>query len=440
MDKNLLDILVLRDLPVSNEWKIVRIEDIAEVVGGSTPSTQYPENFDGDIPWLTPKDLAGPHPRYMSRGNRNLSRKGLESCSAQLLPPKSILLSSRAPIGYLAIAANHITTNQGFRTLIVKSEYEHEYIYYWLLANTDELERHATGSTFKELSGSALKKIQICLPSNRAEQRAIAHILGTLDDKIELNRRMNETLEAMAQALFKSWFMDFDPVRAKMEGRPTGLPKEIEDLFPDSFEDSELWEIPRGWKVSTIGECFRLTMGQSPPGETYNDNEEGLPFFQGSTDFDFRYPVNRKFCSAPTRVAISEDTLVSVRAPVGDINMAWEKCCIGRGVASIRHKSGKTSYTYYAAWNLQAKLQKYEHTGTVFGAINKKQLEIMKIIEPSEILIGRFESIVRPLDCRIRFNTYEIRTLAALRDTLLPNLLSGDIRVKEVERFLKREL
>ena len=295
------------------------------------------------------------------------------------------------------------------------------------------------GTTQPLITQTALKE-QTILFFPLPEQRAIAHILGTLDDKIELNSRMNETLEAMAQALFKSWFVDFDPVRAKMEGRPTGLSKEIEDLFPDSFEDSELGEIPKGWKVSTIGECFRLTMGQSPPGETYNDNEEGLPFFQGSTDFDFRYPVNRKFCSAPTRVAISEDTLVSVRAPVGDINMAWEKCCIGRGVASIRHKSGKTSYTYYVAWNLQAKLQEYEHTGTVFGAINKKQLEIMKIIEPSEILIGRFESIVRPLDCRIRFNTYEIRTLAALRDTLLPNLLSGDIRVKEVERFLKREL
>ena len=295
------------------------------------------------------------------------------------------------------------------------------------------------GSTRSYLGISAQLELPVVLPP-LPEQRAIAHILGTLDDKIELNRRMNETLEAMAQALFKSWFVDFNPVRAKMEGRPTGLPKEIEDLFPDSFEDSELGEIPKGWKVSTIGECFRLTMGQSPPGETYNDNEEGLPFFQGSTDFDFRYPVNRKFCSAPTRVAISEDTLVSVRAPVGDINMAWEKCCIGRGVASIRHKSGKTSYTYYVAWNLQAKLQEYEHTGTVFGAINKKQLEIMKIIEPSEILIGRFESIVRPLDCRIRFNTYEFRTLTALRDTLLPNLLSGDIRVKEVERFLKRGL
>ena len=351
-------------------------------------------------------------------------------------------------LGYPAIVplnnkSNHYLHNQRLGKIIVRDResIDSGFLYYVMCSKKyrHEIIASATGTTVKHTSPERIKLFRFSLPP-LPEQRAIAHILGTLDDKIDLNRRMNEILEAMAQALFKSWFVDSDPVRAKMEGRPTGLPKEIEDLFPDSFEDSELGEIPKGWKVSTIGECFRLTMGQSPPGETYNDNEEGLPFFQGSTDFDFRYPVNRKFCSAPTRVAISEDTLVSVRAPVGDINMAWEKCCIGRGVASIRHKSGKTSYTYYVAWNLQAKLQEYEHTGTVFGAINKKQLEIMKIIEPSEILIGRFESIVRPLDCRIRFNTYEIRTLAALRDTLLPNLLSGDIRVKEVERFLKREL
>jgi len=191
---------------MAGEWQEASIGEIADVVGGSTPSTADPSNFDGNIPWLTPKDLSGPHPRYVQRGERNLSAKGLASCSAQLLPANSILLSSRAPIGYVAIAANPITTNQGFRSLILKPGYDHEFLYYWLTANVEELERHASGSTFKELSGSSLKKIQIRLPRDLAEQRAIAHILGTLDDKIELNRRMSETLEAMARALFKSWF------------------------------------------------------------------------------------------------------------------------------------------------------------------------------------------------------------------------------------------
>ena len=433
-----------------SEWKTARIEDIAEKVGmgpfGSSIKVETYVPFG--VPVINGQHLSG-FTVNDSVGFNYITQNHAERLKNALVQRGDIVVTHRGSIGQIA----YIPKNSKFKQYIIsqsqffiridKSKVIPEFLVAYF--NTPEgqhkllANRSQVGVPSISRPVTYLRTIEIPVPP-LPEQRAIAHILGTLDDKIDLNRRMNETLEAMAQALFKSWFVDFDPVRAKMEGRPTGLSKEIEDLFPDSFEDSELGEIPKGWKVSTIGECFRLTMGQSPPGETYNDNEEGLPFFQGSTDFDFRYPVNRKFCSAPTRVAISEDTLVSVRAPVGDINMAWEKCCIGRGVASIRHKSGKTSYTYYVAWNLQAKLQEYEHTGTVFGAINKKQLEIMKIIEPSEILIGRFESIVRPLDCRIRFNTYEFRTLAALRDTLLPNLLSGDIRVKEVERFLKREL
>ncbi len=135
-----------------------------------------------------------------------------------------------------------------------------------------------------------LQSITVRIPPDENVQRAIARILGSLDDKIELNQQMNQTLEKMAQAIFKSWFIDFDPVRAKTKGRDTGLPKEIADLFPDSFEDSELGEIPKGWEALTVEAGFDVTMGQSPPGSTYNENGDGLPFFQGRRDFGFRYP------------------------------------------------------------------------------------------------------------------------------------------------------
>ena len=236
-----------------------------------------------------------------------------------------------------------------------------------------------------EIKQKELRQIGLALPPIQ-EQRAIAHILGTLDDKIELNRRMNETLEAMARALFKSWFVDFDPVRAKMEGRwrrgesLPGLPAEYYDLLPERLVESELGEIPEGWEVKALGECTDLTMGQSPPGSTYNEHGEGVPFFQGRSDFGFRYPSNRRFCTAPNRIAQAGDTLVSVRAPVGDINMAWDRCCIGRGVAALRHKSGTMSFTYYSTRTIQAALRDYEHTGTVFGAINKSQFEALRVV------------------------------------------------------------
>ena len=277
-----------------------------------------------------------------------------------------------------------------------------------------------------------LRTITIPLPP-LPEQRAIAHILGTLDDKIELNRRMNETLEAMARALFKSWFVDFDPVRAKMEGRDTGLPRHVADLFPDRLVESELGEIPEGWGVKALGECFNLTMGQSPPGSTYNEYGDGLPFFQGRTDFGFRYPENRKFCTAPTRIAHPGDTLVSVRAPVGDINMAWERSCVGRGVAALRHKSDKLSFSYYSAWAIQEQLREHDHMGTVFGAINKGQFEALQMIEPKPNVIDAFDSYTSPLDKRIRANIAESRALAALRDALLPKLISGEQRIRKIE-------
>ncbi len=244
----------------------------------------------------------------------------------------------------------------------------------------------------------------------------------------------------MARALFKSWFVEFDPVRAKMEGRDPGLPKHIADLFPDGLVESELGKIPEEWEAKSLKDCMNLTMGQSPPGSTYNDRREGLPFFQGRSDFGFRYPQNRRFCSAPTRIADPEDTLVSVRAPVGDINLAWERCCIGRGVAALRHKSGSSSFTYHLAWALQRELKEYEHTGTVFGAINKGQFEALKVIEPDSHIVDAFDSTAKHLDVRIRSNVTESYTLAALRDTLLPKLISGDLRVKHAESFLKRVL
>ena len=265
-------------------------------------------------------------------------------------------------------------------------------------------------------------------------QRTIAHILGTLDDKIELNRRMNTTLEAMARALFRSWFVDFDPVRAKMAGRDTGLPKEIANLFPDRLVDSKLGKMPAGWRVGHVEDGFEIVMGQSPPGHTYNDIGDGLPFFQGRSDFGFRYPKNRKFCTAPNRIAQPWDTIVSVRAPVGDINMAWECCCIGRGVAALRSKSGAVSYGYCAVQALQTHMREYEHTGTVFGAINRKQLARLPLTQPAADIVRAFEGLVRPWDQVIRLHTAEVATLTALRDTLLPRLVSGALRLRMPKR------
>jgi type I restriction enzyme S subunit len=245
---------------------------------------------------------------------------------------------------------------------------------------------------------------------------------------------MNATLEAMARALFQSWFVDFDPVRAKLDGRePVGLDPDTAALFPDSYQDSPMGHIPKYWKAGTIAEAFNLTMGQSPPGDTYNEEGSGLPFYQGRTDFGFRFPSRRIYCTAPSRYANPGDTLVSVRAPVGDINMANEVCSIGRGVAAVRHKTGATSFTYYSMGNLSPVFARFEAEGTVFGSINKDNFEKLPFAIPPDEVVAAYEQNASPLDYEIRKLEDQSRTLATLRDTLLPKLLSGELSVSKLK-------
>ena len=303
------------------------------------------------------------------------------------------------------------------------------------LAFVERAVRGSNGTRMPRASWDFLSEYELSLPP-LPTQRAISRVLGAFDDKIALNAKMNATLEAMARALFRSWFVDFEPVRAKQSGRwrrgetLPGMPAELYDLFPAELTPTELGDAPAGWEARTIGDCYYLTMGQAPPGKTYNEDGDGMPFFQGRADFGFRYPTNRKFCAAPKRTAHPDDTLVSVRAPIGSLNMAYDECCIGRGVAALRHKSGSSAFTYYSVWSVQWELQRYEQTGTVFGAVTKKQFEAIPILEPPIEVINAFGEFAQQWDKRIRLNTAESRNLAAMRDTLLPRLLSGEVKVE----------
>ena len=336
-----------------SRWRRCRIDDIAEKVAmGPFGSSIKVETFTpSGVPIISGQHLHGS--RVDDKPGFNfISEAHAECLRGANVRKGDVILTHRGNIGQIACIPNnsqyekYVVSQSQFYVRPKPSEAIPEFIvaYFKTPEGQHELLANASQVGVPSIARPVtyLRSIEIPIPPIQ-EQRDIAHILGTLDDKIELNRRMNETLEAMAQSLFKSWFVDFDPIRAKMEGRDTGLPKPIADLFPDRMVDSELGEIPAGWKVRHLKDCFEIIMGQSPPGHTYNDTGSGLPFFQGRSDFGFRYPINRKFCTAPNRIAEPEDTLVSVRAPVGDINVAWERCCIGRGlphydIGLVRHR------------------------------------------------------------------------------------------------------
>lgn len=308
---------------------------------------------------------------------------------------------------------------------------DQKFLFYWMASSefVEAATRASEGTKMPRAKWEFVERIEKLLPEED-EQRAIAEVLGSLDDKIALNRRMNQTLEALAQAIFKSWFIDFDPVRAKMEGRaPAGMDAEMAALFPNAMDG----DVPRGWGKGSLAEEFNLTMGQSPPGSTYNEHKEGLPFFQGRTDFGFRFPMNRVYCTGPTRYANPGDTLVSVRAPVGDINMAAEYCALGRGVAAVKHKSGSRSFTYYCMRSIQSKFKQFEAEGTVFGSINKDDFKALEVINPDPDMLNLFEQLAHPIDQMIENNEKEIIALSGLRDLLLPKLLSGEVKVDNLD-------
>ncbi len=260
----------------------------------------------------------------------------------------------------------------------------------------DTIRMIAVGATMPSINTEILSTVEVALPP-LPEQRAIAGVLSSLDDKIDLLHRQNKTLEGIASALWRKMF--------------------IEDANP-------------GWKKGKLCDEMCITMGQSPLGSSYNEDGDGIVFFQGRAEFDFRYPQRRLFCTQPKRYAGQFDTLVSVRAPVGDINMAFEDCCIGRGLAAVRHKQGFVSYTYYKIHSLTDDFDAFEQQGTVFGSIGKDEFQGIDVMIPDQETIEGFEDSAKPMDDQIFKNTVQIRTLSHLRDTLLPKLMSGEVRVR----------
>lgn len=310
------------------------------------------------------------------------------------------------------------------------------------------ISRHAVGATMPNLNTQILSALPVLLPSLQ-EQKAIAHILGTLDDKIELNRKTNETLEAMAKALFKSWFVDFDPVRAKAEGRPTGLPAEISDLFPDSFEDSELGEIPSGWKVGTIassvGEVF------DGPHATPKEANEGNIFLGiknmtgSSLDLSDVKLIGFDDWSQWTRRVEprADDIVFTYEAALGLFAVIPDglKCCLGRRMALIRSKVWNGTPYFWFHQFIAKPFQKVIEKRSIHGAtVNRTPLTEFPgypILEAPESLRLAFEQAASALWARIHTEAKQAASLASLRDALLPKLISGEIRIPDAEKMLK---
>ena len=394
-------------LGMKYEWKECTIADLGEVVGGATPSTKKPENYEnGDISWITPKDLSTFNGRFITRGERNITEIGLNSCSTRLLPLNSVLFSSRAPIGYVAIAAKEMCTNQGFKSVIPNSDTDYMFLYYLLKFNKGNIENMGSGTTFKEVSGNTMKSIKVYIPVDIEEQRKIASILSALDDKIELNNRINENLESQAQAIFKSWFG-----------------ADIENLNPSNCKSL-------GELVTSVD-----NRGKTPPN---NNIETPYPLIEiASLRTDGRIATYRNCSKFVTEEVYNswfrsghpkqKDILMSTVGSLAELKLFWgDKGSIAQNIVAFRcYDNNLPMYLYQYLLRKQHELAAYE-IGSVQASIKVSQVIEYDIAIPPKELLDSFDKISTQLTELIYQNEADIDVCHKLSDTLLQRLTLQD--------------
>lgn len=395
------------DLKECSSWKEVPISTIGIVVGGGTPPTKHGEYYDGDIAWITPKDLSGIHERYISRGERNITQLGYDNSSAQMLPAGTVLFSSRAPIGYIAIAKNELCTNQGFKSVVPNPEVCNSvFLYYLLTYYKKDIEAIASGTTFMEVSGAVLKNFKVRIPDLPTQEK-IASILSSLDDKIEVNNQINRNLEEQAKAIFKSWFVDFEPFQN------------------GEFINSDLGRIPKGWKVGTLGDIIELhDYKRIPLSSRQRENmEKKYPYYGAASLMD--YVDNYLFDGV--YLLLGEDGTVVTDDGMPVLQYVWGRFWVNNHAHILTGKNGYSAETLYVL--LKNTPVKSIVTGAVQPKISQANLKSIPVVIAPQDIIRKYREVIEPLFEEIRRNSDESSRLVSIRDTLLPKLMSGEIDI-----------
>lgn len=395
------------------EWIECKISDIGTVVGGATPSTKKAENYEGgNISWITPKDLSTFSGRYIKRGERNITETGLKSCSTQLMPKNTVLFSSRAPIGYVAIAANKVCTNQGFKSVIPNENTDALFLYYLLKYNKDKIESMGSGTTFKEVSGNNMKNIVVSVPTDKKAQENIASLLGSIDDKIEENERINNNLEQQAMALFKSWFIDYEP-----------------------FDG----QVPTTWKYGVLGDFVEIKRGGSPRPIQNFLSDSGLHWLKISDATGISSPfineIKEYIIEAGLKKTVhlkSGSLVLSNSATPGLPKILDMDTCIHDGWLYFPSSKFSNEYLYLYFKHIRKNLIALGN-GSVFTNLKTDILKNYPTYLPTEDVLKKFDGLVQPIFSMILSKTRETKRLSEIRDTLLPKLMSGELDVSDID-------
>ncbi|SCJ94942.1 Predicted nucleotidyltransferases [uncultured Eubacterium sp.] len=368
-----------------------KLEDIVDVTMGQSPKSEFYNKERKGYPFL--------------QGNRTFGFKyptfnTYTTVLTKLAKTGDIIMSVRAPVGDLNITPVDMCLGRGVCSLRMKNGNQ-SFLFYLMKYYVPHLLKKESGTVFGSVNRNDINGLEVDIPADTQTQKKIARYLEMIDDKIEINNAINNNLEQQAQALYQQMFID------------------------NASSD---------WAKGTLNDIADITMGQSPSGSSYNEDGNGTIFFQGRAEFGFRFPSIRLYTTEPKRMAYANDALMSVRAPVGDLNVAHTNCCIGRGLAAIHSKSNHQSFVLYTMFSLKKQLDVFNGEGTVFGSINRNSLNDMPILIPSNDAMDDFENLVAPMDTTIRNNYDEICRLRDIRDSLLPRLMSGELDVSEIDR------
>ena len=405
------------------------------------------DNFDAvRVPVKQADRQPGPYPYYGASGVVDRVDDYLFDGEYLLIAEDGENLRTRnTPIAFLANGKFWVNNHAH----IVRGNHKTNTRYLMYALSELDISGYLTGSTMPKLTQGNMNRISLLTPL-LPEQRAIAHILGTLDDKIELNRRMNETLEAMARALFKSWFVDFDPVRAKMAGRDTGLPQDLADLFPDRLVDSDLGEIPEGWRIRQLGEmAIVVDYLHSRKPERQKDGPVLIQVFNigptGRLDFSNPYNVTEDDYAEWTRrmEVLPGDLVVTKTGRVGAVGQMPKgyKAAMGRNMVGVRAILGRSLPGFLKDSLLSDRMcremMRNTNDGTILRSLHVKAISQLQEVLPPYDLVSSYEALIAPVHAKLEQNDVESKTLATMRDVLLPKLVSGEIHLHAAERAVE---
>lgn len=410
------------ELPCPQGWRWSALSEVAQLESGHTPSRKHPEYWNEGIPWIGIKDAVDNHGSTVQDTYQHVSELGLANSSARLLPSGTVCLSRTASVGFVVVMGRPMATSQDFVNWVCGPALEPLFLKYVLLAERESLLRFASGTTHQTIYYPEAKAFHVLLPPLE-EQRAILRILCPLDDKIELNRQTNETLEAIARALFKSWFVDFDPVRGKMEGTLAfGMDIDIAALFPSTMVDSEIGPMPSGWRAGRLDDMVVLQRGFDLPTTSRIPGPYSVIQASGPSDGHVEAKVR-----GPGVVTGRSGVLGKVFLVMSDFwplnTTLWVK---EFRASSPCHAYFLLQYIDYHAFN----------AGSAVPTLNRNHVHGLPFVVPPNNVVSAFDQLAMPLFSLRHSNDQESARLTEIRDLLLPRLLSGELRVRDAERIV----